>query len=105
MDYHELEKMTVIRLREEAKKFADSKGVAGMKKEELIHVLVERLGIVVPEKKTKAARAPVNKKTLKKKIVELRDAKETARSEHSRKRVDVLRRRIHSVKRRLRKTA
>ncbi len=103
MDYHELEKMTVIRLREEAKKYPDVKGVAGMKKEELIHILVERLGIVVPEKDKKSARAPIDKMTLKTKITELQAAKAAARAEHNRKRANVLRRRIHSIRRRIRK--
>jgi hypothetical protein len=104
MDYHELENMTVIRLRDEAKKFSDLKGVAGMKKEELIHVLVERLGIAVPEKKPRAASGQMSKPALKKKIAELRAAEDAARSEHDRGKADLLRRRIHSLKHRLRKS-
>lgn len=104
MDYHELEQMTVIRLREEAKKFPDLKGLAGMKKEELIQALVERLGIAVPEKKErKGVRSPVSKTSLKQKIAELRTAEDAARAEHNRKKVNILRRRIHSIKHRLRK--
>ena len=104
MDYHELENMTVIRLREEAKKFPDLKGVTGMKKEELIQALVERLGILVPEKKErKGLRSPASKTSLKKKITELRSAEDAARAEHNRKKVNLLRRRIHSIKHRLRK--
>ncbi|UCG52723.1 MAG: transcription termination factor Rho [Candidatus Latescibacterota bacterium] len=107
MDYHELEKMTVIKLREETKKFPDVKGVSGMKKEELIALLVEKLDIKVPEKKKKKAPSvPKNKMTLKKKIMELRGQKEAARAEKdSRKKVTVLRKRIHSLKRQLRKIA
>jgi hypothetical protein len=103
MDYHELEKMTVIQLREEAKRFPDLKGVTAMKKEELMHVLVERLGVVVPEKKKTALRAPINKTDLKKQIAALREAKAAALAEHNRKRTDALRRRIHAARRRLRK--
>jgi cell division protein FtsX len=105
MDYHELEKMTVIRLREEAKKFPDIKGVTGMKKEELLHLLVERLGIAVPEKKHTLVQVPVDKTTLKTRIAELQTAKAAARLEHNRKKANLLRRRIHSTKRRLRKMA
>jgi cell division protein FtsX len=103
MDYHELEKMTVNRLREEAKKFPDVKGVAGMKKDELVHILVERMGIAVPEKKEKSAPVPIDKSALKARITELQTAKVSARAEHNRQRANLLRRRIHSMKRRLRK--
>jgi cell division protein FtsX len=104
MDYRELENMTVIRLREEAKKFPDLKGITGMKKEELIQALVEHLGITVPEKKErKGARTPASKPSLKKKIAELRTAENAARAEKDRKKVDLLRRRIHSIKHRLRR--
>lgn len=105
MDYHDLEKMTVIQLREEAKKFPDLKGVTAMKKEELMHILVERLGIVVPEKKKAAAPAPTDKTALRRKIAELRAAKAAAQAERDRKRTALLRRRIHAVKRRLRKVS
>ena len=103
MDYHELEKMTVNRLREEAKKFPDVKGLAGMKKEELVHILIERMGIVVPDKKKKSVPAPIDRPTLKARITELQTTKVAARAEHNRKTADLLRRRIHSLKRRLRK--
>ena len=104
MDYHELEKMTVIQLREEAKKFDDLKGVTAMKKDELIHVLVERLGIAVPDKKHHAAAAgPMDKIALKKKIAELHAAQDAARAARDRGQVDILRRRIHLLKHRLRK--
>jgi cysteinyl-tRNA synthetase len=103
MDYHALEKMTVIQLREEAKKFADLKGVTAMKKEELIHILVERLGIAVPDKKHHAAaKGPMNKSALKKKIAELHAARDAARAEDDSAKTDLLRRRLHSLKHRLR---
>jgi cysteinyl-tRNA synthetase len=106
MDYHELESMTVIKLREEAKKFPDLKVVTGMKKEELMQALVERLGIAVPEKKErKGGRVPVTKTSLKKKIAELRTAENAARAEKNHKKVDLLRRRIHQIKHRLRKSS
>ena len=104
MDYHALQEMTVIQLRDEAKKFADIKGVTAMKKEELIHILVERLGIAVPDKKHHAAvKGTMNKSALKKKIAELHAARDAAHSENDRAKTDLLRRRIHSLKHRLRK--
>jgi cell division protein FtsX len=102
MDYHELEKMTVIKLREEAKKFPDLKGVTAMKKEELVHALVEHLGIAVPDKKHKAASVKLDKSDLRKMMSDLRMSQKAARSKDDRKTVDTLRRRIHSLKRRLR---
>ncbi|UCH83702.1 MAG: hypothetical protein JSW50_14825, partial [Candidatus Latescibacterota bacterium] len=95
MDYHALEKMTVIKLREEAKKFPDVKGVSGMKKEELINLLVEKLDIAVPEKKPKkkkAASAPKTKAQLKKMIMDLRAQRDATRSApDSKKHVNILR--------------
>jgi hypothetical protein len=104
MEYHDLEKMTVIQLREEAKKFADLKGVTAMKKDELIHILVERHGIAVPDKKHHTApRGPMGKTALKNKIAALHVEQDAARSAHDNKQADLLRRRIHTLKHRLRK--
>jgi hypothetical protein len=106
MDYHALEKMTVIQLREEAKKFPDLKGVTAMKKNELIHIITERLGIAVPDKKHHAAPGgPMNKSALKKKINELHAARDAARAANDRAQAKLLRRRLHTLKHRLRKLA
>jgi cell division protein FtsX len=108
MEYHDLEKMTVVQLREEVKKLPDVKGVTAMKKEELIHALVEHLGITVPEKtkekKRKSGSAPLDKPALKKKLAELRAAKSAAQAANDRKSAHLLRRRIHIIKRRVRKS-
>lgn len=106
MDYHTLEKMTVTHLREEAKKF-DVKGVTAMKKEELIDFLVEKLGVEKPVRKHRAPKAgvPLDKKAIKKKLVALREERVKARAEADRKRAALLRRRIHSLKRLMRKIA
>lgn len=103
MDYQELEKMTVIKLREEAKKFPDVKGVSGMKKEELLRLLVEKLGIETPEKKKRSPEKPRDKRTLKSKITELKAEREAARAAKDSNRATLLRRRIHSLKRQVRK--
>ena len=106
MDYHALENMTVVQLREEAKKH-DFKGVAGMKKDELITVIAEKLGLdkpaVKPKKKKKSGAAPLGKDALKKKIDELRSAREKARADNDKKKNELYRRRIHSLKRRMKK--
>lgn len=107
MDYHDLENMTVIKLREEVKKISDVKGLTGMKKDELIAALVSHLGIEVPEKKQAKKAGPGKPKTkedLKQSISELRSERETARSAGDSKKADILRRRIHLLKRQLRKS-
>jgi len=103
MEYHDLEKMTVVQLREEAKKFPELKGLTGMKKEELMHILVEKLGLQVPEKKDVRAHAGrLDKPALKKKLAELRAARSAAQAVGDHKKTNVLRRRIHLIKRRTR---
>jgi len=105
MEYKELIKMTVPHLREEAKKL-DLKGTSGMKKEELIDVIMEKLGIEAPKKKSKEKRAAaLGKKTIKKKIGELVGQRDRARADKNKKQVAQLRRRIHALRRRLRKAA
>lgn len=109
MDYQELEGMTVVQLREKAAEYPDIKGTSGMKKDELVSALAATLGLKKPEpkakKKAKPKGAPLGKEAIKQKIVELRDQREKARSANDRKNAVILRRRIHLLKRRLRKTA
>jgi hypothetical protein len=107
MDYHALEKMTVVKLREEAKKY-DVKGVTGMKKEELVTLLADKLGVEKPHgmpKKTKKVTTPLDKAELKKKIIGLKEQREKARSDKDKKKITLLGRRIHSLKRQMRKIA
>ncbi|MFQ5626491.1 MAG: Rho termination factor N-terminal domain-containing protein [Methyloligellaceae bacterium] len=107
MDYTALSHMTVNKLREEAKKL-DLKGVTGMKKEELIKLLAEKLGIEIPKKHPKIhKKSPValSKNDLKAKIVELKALRDKARADNKSKQVDLLRRRIHLLKRRIRRIA
>ena len=67
MDYNALEQMTVNNLREEAKKH-DIKGITGMKKDELVHAIADKLGLSAPAqkpKKAKKASAPLDKAGMK----------------------------------------
>jgi len=109
MDYDELSKMTVIQLREEAKK-TDAKGVTGMKKDELIALLAGDQGIEVPAKKPAAAKktsgakgAKMDRPAVQKKLAELKAEQVTARAAGDKKQTALLRRRIHTLKRRSRK--
>ena len=106
MDYHALEKMTVVALRDEAKKHG-SKTTAGMKKEELVHFLTETLGISVPAKtdKKKKTHVETTKTGIKKKIAELKEVKAAARGKNDKKQVAQARRRLHRLKRRIRSAA
>jgi hypothetical protein len=106
MEYHELEHMTVVKLREEAKKFDDVKGATGMKKEELVALLAEKYGLEKPEhkpKKKKAKGKMLDKDHIKAKIVELKALRDEARTKNNHKQTATLRRRIHQLKRRMRK--
>jgi protein-arginine kinase activator protein McsA len=91
--------MTVAKLREEAQKFPDVKGITAMRKEELIELLCEKLGIQ-PERKTAA---PADKGALKKRIREYKVKRNEALAQKDYKEAALYRRRIHSYKRRLRR--
>jgi hypothetical protein len=108
MDYHALEEMTVVQLREEAKS-RDVKGVTGMKKDELIGILAEQLGLekpaAKPTKKKASAGAMLDKPAMKQKIVDLKAQRNNARESNDKKKVVVLRKQIHSLRRRMRKIA
>ena len=103
MDYHALEKMTVVALRDEAKKHG-MKATTGMKKEELLSFVTEKLGIEVPRTKDKKKKTHVeiSKASIKKKIAEIREARAAARSKNDGKAVTLTRRRLHRLKRRMR---
>jgi excinuclease UvrABC helicase subunit UvrB len=102
MNFEELKKMTIVKLREKAQEFPDVKGTSGMKKNELIDLLCEKLNI---EKVVKAVKVPANKQELKKRIQELKTKKEEALSQKDYKAAAILRRRIHVYKHHLRKMA
>ena len=90
-----LEKWTMKELREEALKVPNIQGVHGMNKEEILGVLREARGIPAPENKKKVA----NVRELKAKVVELKKHKEEEREQGvSRKRLDILRRKVSRLK-------
>ncbi|MFQ5701505.1 MAG: hypothetical protein ACE5HU_06655 [Acidobacteriota bacterium] len=99
MQISDLEKMTVVKLREEAKKFDDLKGVSGMSKEKLIDILCNKLGLT---RRTKL-RKGIGRRALKTKISELK--RETAKilAEGDPKKARIHRRRLKAARHRLRK--
>ena len=109
MEEKDLTKMTVTKLKEEAKKYTSIQGVSAMKKEELLDLIREHWGIedegLTKKEKKKAGRPAANVKDLKLKIRELRGQKESAREAKDRRKVDIIRRRINRLKKQTRKAA
>ena len=107
-----LDKMTVVELREAAKKeIPDIKGVSGMKKDQLLAAMKEARGIKEekPAKKKKKKTAGPKKemtiREMKQEIVRLRAEKESIRPEGDKKKIEIIRRRINRLKKMTRKAA
>lgn len=101
MDLKELEKMTILQLREEALKFSDIQGVSGMKKEALLKILKEKYGI-----KDEGPKGDIGyKQKLKAKIRRLKGEKAQALQAKDRAKAALLRKRIKQLKRATRKIA
>jgi cell division protein FtsX len=103
----DVEKMTVKELREVAKDFPGVEGVTAMKKEQLVELVRDHLGIAdeKPAKKAKVKKPGLSIKELKQKIPELRALKQQAREANDRHQVDILRRRINRLKKMTRKAS
>ena len=99
MDYQHLAQLTVVKLREEAKKYPDVKGTSGMKKEELIELIAEKLGLA-PKPETAAVG---DKAAIKQKIRALKAQKQKALEENDHAKAKLYRRQVHNYKRRLRR--
>lgn len=101
MDAKTLEKMTVVKLREEAMKFDDITGVHGMHKDELISALKEKFGIV--EEKAASELLSERKHAIKKKIQQLKAEKAQAIEAKDEKKTTLVRRRLRQQRRLLKK--
>ena len=101
-----LDKMTVVELREIAKKIPGVAGVHAMKKEEVLAIVKDYRGVVdeAPGKK-KISKSGLSVRELKEKVAHLRQEKESARASKDMKRVDILRRRINRLKKKTRRAA
>lgn len=103
MDFHELQKTRIADLRNLAKeKCPDVKGVIGLKKEHLVDLLAERLGIEKPHKHIQAG---LGKRAIKAQIRTLKAARLDALEKHDHEQLKKARRDIHRRKRRLRRLA
>jgi hypothetical protein len=99
MELKDLEKMTVTRLREEVGKYDDVKGVSGMKKDELIAIMCEKLDIHRPEKKV----VGIDKSILKARVRALKAKRLQAAADHDYEALADIRKRIRVYKRSIRK--
>jgi len=99
MDYHELTKLTVGKLREMAEKYDDLEGVTGMSKERLIEELCKKLEIEMPHKVVIAG----DKGELKAKIKALKKVRDQALEARDRAARRRAQRGIHKLRRQLRR--
>jgi hypothetical protein len=106
MELRDLQKMTVVKLREEALKHEGLTGVHVMSKEELLLALAPRFGIDL-EAARKAARTKFaeDKTSLKQQIRALKGQRDAAIVEHDSTSVHQARRQIKKRKRILRRLA
>ena len=99
MELSDLTKMTVVKLREEAHKFEDIKGAIGMTKEQLIDVLCAKYNIA----KKKALPQGIGRHALKAKIRVMAGQRDAVLAGGDPKKTAIYRRRIKTLRRRLRK--
>ena len=101
MEFHELQKKRVADLREMMHEHCpEEKGVVGLKKEELVDRLAEKLGIEKPHKHVAAG---LGKRAIKAEIRELKVKREEALEAGDSAELKKYRRLIHRRKRKLRR--
>ena len=102
--YEELHKMTVAQLREvaEAQGSDDLKGFKSMHKAPLLQLLCKVLGVVAHEHHI--ARG-IDKAAIKAQMRELKTARGVAIEAHDHRELKVVRRKIHSLNRRIRRAS
>jgi len=102
MEWKDLERMTVLKLREEALKFPQIEGVHGKHKEQLMDELAQILGIEKPHAHF-AATVVDTKADLKNKIHDLQSERDKLLEAHDHKKLHEVRRQIHELKHTIRK--
>jgi uncharacterized membrane protein YjjP (DUF1212 family) len=102
MEWKDLEKMTVLKLREEALKFPEIEGVHGKNKEQLMDELAKSLGIEKPHLHF-AEKIVHTKSDLKHKIKELQTERDKVLQAHDHNKLHELRRQVHKLKHEIRK--
>ena len=102
MDWKDLEKLTVLKLREEALKYPQIEGVHGKHKEQLMDEIAKVLGIERPHSHF-ADTVVHTKADLKHKIHELKMEREKLLVTHDHKKLHEVRREMHELKHTIRK--
>ena len=102
MEWKDLEKMTVLKLREEALKFPQIEGVHGKNKEQMMDELAGMLGIEKPH--TRFTENIVHTKAdLKAKIQELKSERDKLLVARDHKKLHEVRREMHELKHTIRR--
>ena len=100
MDYNEIKKMTVVKLREViAERDPSVQGLVGMKKEQLVDLLASKLGI----EKHKHAAVAIDKTAVKQKIRALKKQREELAKAGDKHKLAEIRHAIHKQKHILRR--
>ena len=100
MDWHELNKTRVADLRDLAKeKMPNLQGILSMKKEDLVDLLADELGIEKPHKVISG----IDKAAVKARIKELKVKRQAALEAHDHAELKKHRRAIHRLKRKMRR--
>ncbi len=102
MEWKDLERMTVLKLREEALKFPQIEGVHGKHKEQLMDELAQIQGIEKPHAHF-AGTVVHTKADLKNKIHDLQSERDKLLEAHDHKKLHEVRRQIHELKHTIRK--
>src|SRR5262245_33809731 len=102
MDWKDLEKMTVLKLREEALKYPQIEGVHGKNKEQLMIEISKALGIERPHAHF-TDNVVHTKADLKQQIQDLKLEREKLLESHDHKALHMIRREIHERKHTIRK--
>jgi hypothetical protein len=102
MEWKDLEKMTVLKLREEALKYPQIEAVHGKQKEQLMVEIAAALGIDRPHSHF-SQNVVQTKSELKHKIHELKVEREKLIAAHDHKKLHEVRREMHELKHTIRK--
>jgi hypothetical protein len=102
MEWKDLEKMTVLKLREEALKFPQIEGVHGKSKEQLMDELATVLNIEKPHVHF-TEKVVLTKLELKHKIRDLKVERDKLLQAHDHKKLQEVRHEVHELKHEIRK--